>query len=75
MHKLRSYGKVYNIGHAAVVELFDDEVTVEEKIDGSQFSFGVDAVGELACRSKGAVIDVDAPPKLFAGAVETARSL
>ena len=50
--KIRSYSKVFNIGHPQISELFDGEVTVEEKIDGSQFSFGV-IDGEPFCRSNG----------------------
>lgn len=36
---MHSYGKVYNLGHAAIKELLLDNVIVEEKIDGSQFNF------------------------------------
>ncbi len=38
---LRSYGKIYNIGHAASAGVLDHTVVVQEKVDGSQFSFGV----------------------------------
>lgn len=47
---------------------------VEEKIDGSQFSFGVTEEGELRVRSKGAVMLADAPEKMFTLAVESVRS-
>jgi len=50
--RLNSYPKVYNLGHAAIVHLFDEPVTVEEKVDGSQFSFAL-IDGELSARSKG----------------------
>ena len=50
--KLRSYANLYALGHAAIQDLFKDPVLVEEKIDGSQFSFGV-SDGELICKSKG----------------------
>lgn len=73
---LHSYPKVYNLGHPAIAELLDGPVAVEEKVDGSQFSFGVDAeTGDLLCRSKGQHIITDAPEKMFARAVETAQSL
>ena len=36
-----SYPKVYAIGHAYLGALFDGEVVVTEKVDGSQFSFGI----------------------------------
>lgn len=55
-------------------KLFCDPVIVEEKVDGSQFSFGV-FNGELKCRSKGAVLNITAPEKLFVQAVETAKRL
>lgn len=52
---MRSYGSPFNLGHRALKELFDGEVWVQEKIDGSQFSFGV-VDGELICRSRNRVI-------------------
>lgn len=38
---IESYPKIYNMGHAAIAELLLGEVTVEEKVDGSQISFGI----------------------------------
>lgn len=69
-----SYSSIYNIGHRAIAELLLGDVIVEEKLDGSQFSFGV-VNGTLECRSKGAVIHIDAPEKMFAKGVETAVRL
>jgi hypothetical protein len=52
------------------------EVIVEEKIDGSQFSFGIYGdEHELRCRSKGAQINIEAPQKMFASAVEYVKSI
>ena len=68
------YPKVWNLGHPAVADIFSDPVLVQEKIDGSQFSFGM-IEGELRCWSKGAVIQPDAPEGMFDKAVETANSL
>lgn len=73
--RLASYPNIYAIGHAALGTLFDGEVLVEEKIDGSQFSFGTTPDGELKCRSKGKELIVDAPEKMFEKAVETAHNL
>ena len=70
---LRSYSSPFNLGHAGAKALFDGPVVVEEKIDGSQFSFGVDDAGVLHCRSKGAQLHLDAPERMFAKAVKTAR--
>jgi hypothetical protein len=69
-----AYPSLYSLGHRAIQDIFLDPVTVEEKIDGSQFSFGVTR-GHLQCRSKRTVLDNEAPEKLFAGAVGTAVSL
>lgn len=51
MGHLRAYSEVYALGHRALKELFSGSVIIEEKIDGSQFSFGV-INGKLCCRSK-----------------------
>lgn len=67
-----SYPKVYALGHPVISELFSEPVLVEEKVDGSQFSFGVFG-GELRCRSKGKELILDAPEKMFETAVATAR--
>lgn len=72
--RIGSYPKVLNIGHSGLFHLLDDPVIVQEKVDGSQFSFGV-LDGELVCRSRGRQINTDAPDNLFAEAVETVRLL
>lgn len=35
------YGKIFGVGHKAVKDIWLKNVHIEEKIDGSQFSFGV----------------------------------
>ena len=50
---LTSYPKVYSLGHRYIAQIMEGDVTVEEKIDGSQISFGRDADGALTARSKG----------------------
>jgi hypothetical protein len=74
MSSWHSYPKVYNLGHSAVKDLLDGRVVVQEKVDGSQFSFGV-FDGVLRVRSKGKEFPVDAPEKMFTAAVETAKRL
>jgi len=37
--RLNSYPSIYNLGHHAIATLLDAPVLVEEKVDGSQFSF------------------------------------
>lgn len=69
-----SYPKVFNVGHSAIKNLFADPVIVQEKIDGSQFSFGI-FDGVLKCRSKNADIVVEAPEPMFNEAVRVAKEL
>lgn len=64
-------GKVYNLGKPETEGILDGPVIVQEKVDGSQFSFMVDADGELHCRSKSASIDPWNPPAMFAAACAT----
>ena len=75
MDHLYSYPSIYNFGHSAVRDLITREVQIEEKVDGSQFSFGITLEGELVARSKGKQIVLDAPDKMFTKAVETVQSL
>lgn len=74
-----SYPKVHAIGHAAVRDLFLEDVTVEEKVDGSQFSFGrfISKEGEpyLRCKSKGVELTVEAPDNMFKPGVEVCKEL
>jgi hypothetical protein len=69
-----SYPKVWALGHSGVKELLFDDVIVEEKVDGSQFSFGR-FEGELKCKSKGAEINVEYPEKMFEAAVNVVKNL
>jgi len=68
-----SYPSIYALGHRALAELLLDPVIVEEKIDGSQFSFGwfpdYPLNDGFRCRSKGAQLNLDAPEKMFSKAV------
>jgi hypothetical protein len=75
MTHLHSYPTIYAIGHKQITDLFQGDVLVEEKIDGSQFSMSVDAEGTLSCRSKGQDLIVDHPERMFVKAVETAKEL
>ncbi len=56
--------------------LLDAPVYVEEKVDGSQFSFGVSEAGVLRARSKNVQLDLAGEVDgMFAQAVATVRSL
>lgn len=72
-----SYGKVLNLGHRDLEELLTpgDRVVVQEKIDGSQFSWTWAHDGRLRCRSKGKTQwapgwDLDDADGLFRPAIE-----
>ena len=72
--RISSYPKIYALGHKAIRDIFSSEVQVEEKVDGSQFSWGI-FEGELRIRSKNAIIHPEAPPKMFVPAVEYVLSV
>jgi hypothetical protein len=65
--------KIYALGTRFNAQIFDNVVQVEEKIDGSQFSFG-NVKGNVECRSKGQPID-PADPGMFKSAVDYVRTL
>ena len=83
MNSWHSPGSIYGLGHKAITNLFDVEVQVQEKVDGSFFAFGVyesddplySGYPELKVRSKGAMMVVDAPQAMFKGAVETVKAI
>jgi hypothetical protein len=86
MSSWHSYASIYNMGHAAIADLLLDDVIVEEKVDGSQFSFGLfeepcmdfgalsTGTQRLRVRSKGAEMIPDAPEKMFNKGVEAVKS-
>ena len=53
---ITAFPKIFPIGQDYISRLFDGEVEVTEKIDGSQFVFGK-VGGELVMRSKGVIIN------------------
>ena len=71
---ITSFPKIFAVGTDYVSMLFDNEVEITEKIDGSQFGFGkVD--GELFIRSKGAQIFPETAQKMFAKATDYVMSI
>lgn len=69
---MNGYGKVYHLGSRDVKDILEEDVYVEEKIDGSQFSFGADKDGNLWCASRAKPVPLDTTDKLFKQAVATA---
>lgn len=74
MH-LHSYPSIYSFGHRCVIGLLQEPVYVQEKVDGSQFSFGIDTDGTVLTKSKGAQVYLETADKLFKGAVEYVHSI
>lgn len=66
---IKAFPKIFAIGTDYISGIFDDEVEITEKVDGSQFAFGRIS-GELFCRSKGAQLYFDNPEKMFQEAIE-----
>lgn len=68
--RIPSYPKVWNIGTNQVKEIFDSPVVVQEKIDGSQISFGI-IDGQLKMRSKNADMFSGNPDGMFSKGIQT----
>lgn len=66
-----AYNKICHLGKPEVKHIFDGVVVVQEKVDGSQFSFGV-FDGELKMRSKGREFAADYADNLFKTAARQA---
>lgn len=70
-----SYPKVFAIGHPGIPELFVGPVLVEEKADGSQFSFQYTEHYGLRMRSKGADVHENEKHNMFGAAVDACQEL
>lgn len=64
-----SYGKIWALGHRNVKVIFDGNVVIEEKIDGSQWSFGVHN-GELKLKTHTKERHYPVDDKLFKAAAD-----
>lgn len=72
MSKTAAFPKILHIGDKQILDLFEGEVEITEKLDGSQFSFGkIDGV--VITRSKGR--EFDEPDKLFKPVWEYVHSI
>lgn len=63
--KIKSYPKIFHIGERFVENLFEGEVEITEKVDGSQWDFGIDKDEELVMRSHGQDLTNLVVPKMF----------
>jgi hypothetical protein len=70
-----AFPKILHIGDKQILDLFEGDVEITEKIDGSQFGFGKTPEGELIIRSKGREISLDNADKLFFPAITYINSI
>lgn len=75
MSKTAAFPKILHIGDKQILDLFETEVEITEKVDGSQFGFGKTPEGELIMRSKGREIDLENADKLFFPAITYVNSI
>lgn len=72
---MEQYGKILTIGDPLLKELFDGEVVIQEKVDGSQFRFGLKD-GKPWYGSKSVLYDDEHPPdKMFNVAMQKANGV
>jgi len=72
--KISSYPSVYALGHAAIANLFSGRVVIQEKVDGSQFSFMKDEQGVLHFRSHHAEV-YDGDNSMFYDGVQAVKAV
>lgn len=71
---IKAFPKIFQLGTKYIDTIFEDEVEISEKIDGSMFAFGK-INNELFIRSKGKQLFFDNPEKLFQEGVEYIESI
>ncbi|KKK67636.1 hypothetical protein LCGC14_2952100 [marine sediment metagenome] len=71
--ELSDYSKIHQMYYREVHRMKGHQVVVQEKVDGSQISFGRKD-GKLFVRSKNQMIDIDNPDGMFAPAVAVLKT-
>ena len=67
---IQSFPKIFHIGESMIQNLFKGEVEITEKVDGSQWNFGIDKDGQVVMRSHGQELTNCDIPKMFKKAAE-----
>lgn len=76
MKTVPTYTKILTLGASYTENALIGEVTIQEKVDGSQFSFGLNEDGEIVARSKSVNFHKDSPwPDMFNAAMEYVMSI
>jgi hypothetical protein len=74
MKEISGYPKIYNLGHKAIRDIFNEPVVAQEKVDGSQISFMKKGI-DIYVRSKGAMLYFDNPEKMFSLGLESIAAI
>ena len=61
---ITAFPKIFTLGTSYVKDIFNEEVEISEKIDGSQFAFGR-INGNVVLRSKGRQMFLESPDQMF----------
>jgi hypothetical protein len=72
---MRKYPKVRAVGHRDIANLLVGPVIVQEKVDGSNFSFGRDHLGGLFAWSRTQDLSLGQPDKMFAAGIDHVLSI
>jgi len=70
MKKVPSYPKILVLGSSFTEDVLNGEVILQEKVDGSQFGFGLNEDNELVFRSHNSPIQKECIPSMFKSGVE-----
>jgi hypothetical protein len=72
---MKRYPKIRTVGHREVAALLPGDVVIQEKIDGSNFTFGRTNDGKLFCLSRNQVLNLDEDCGMFQTAVDYVKSI
>ena len=72
--KTDRFPKIYRIGLPEVKDILNGDVKITEKVDGSQFGFGI-VDGELVLRGRDQRINPECPPEVFERAAKHVVSI
>jgi len=73
--KINAFPKIFHVGESMIQNLFKGKVEITEKVDGSQFDFGIDKDGEIVMRSHGQDLTYASIPNMFQEAVDQVERL
>lgn len=72
--QIPSYGKVMTLGSVYTDNALNGEIIIQEKVDGSQFKFGLNAKKEVVIDSKNQAIHVESPGMFEDGVAQVLKN-